>query len=199
MWPFKPHAPQLDDENVIYLADGNFLPLRSETPELEEKYYNLIKEKMSEWMLRDLTFGQTNQIPLSNILSYQLAHLDLKQLPFTGNSTSLATALEDTTASSAGSRFLDLVAQIALAVPAWYLELLQGRLLYATSYYLPISVTINGEELQLPTKQQWIELLDIYPFAPLLFILQEVYDTDAGVRKLEEILEALPQNNVASN
>lgn len=200
MWPFQNRTTWLlDTVDSIQLDDNREISLISEHPESEKDYRTLIEEKMSEWMMRELTVAQADGIPLENVFVYQLMHLDLKHIPFSGNASQLSACLMDNNNSNVGSRFLDLMVTISMSLPTWYVELLKGRMLYSVLYVIPKTYTYEGEEAPFPSKHQWVEALDKWPFLPFLFIMQDVYDTDTGIRKLEELLQDIGEGNIVQD
>lgn len=66
---------------------------------------------------------------------------------------------------------------IYATVPTPVLECYKGKFLYGVIYGLPNTI----DENKLPTKEMWVELLRIAPYAPFILLLQEVLSDSLNI------------------
>lgn len=175
MFFFKKPQPIADTSDYIFLTDDGscFYPLTCD-PELYAKGLDLIRENIRKWMLQDHATCLTTGTPIENTIAYQIQQLDLKRLPEPNGILALSNILSDTEFSRSGGRLMDTVVRIYTFVPQEVLNAFSGKFLYGMLYALPPSIN----DVPLPTKSEWLELLQSWPWVPLLLIIQELYDND---------------------
>ena len=196
-WFRKPHLS--DSTEVIFLDNTGafFYPLEYEDRAEFKESLDIIKEQLRLWVISDINYATNNGQSVENALSFQLSTLDLKMLPKSGNLLGLLQMLSDTEIDFSGTRLMDVIVRISMSVSIGVLETLKGRFLYGMVYTLPKK--INDREL--PTKDEWVELLAELPWVYLLPFIQEIYDNDELVHRIAKMAETTKNNNthIANN
>ena len=202
MWPFN-HQDPLDTNTEIYLDDTGtrFLPLTYENAEEFDRYVKLIQDKLRQWIALDMTMVTHLAREASSSLAARFATLDLKQLPFDGTRVQLLSYIAGDDAYRPFPRFLDVVNEITLEIPVAMTECLKGKFLYTMLYVCPqevgarpmptVAMAPDPEAesdsepeppiYQMPTKQQWLDLLADHPWVYLITFVQALYDYDVFV------------------
>ena len=191
--------PIPDTEDIIYLDPLGEHFLRLDYPD-EHEYKDLleiVRAKIRSWMLMDIDLASSIDRGIDNSLSIKLATIDLKFLPKTGNWSQFLSYIETNPIYSPLTRLLDTINQISMEVPSKFLETLKGRFLYGMIYLMPKTCS----SYSLPTKDEWVDVLNQMPWVFLLPIVQELYDTDKVIKMLNDkiaITKNLQENTVTA-
>lgn len=169
--PFLP-----DNEQQIFRSYNptDFYPLEVEDTEEYRHTLEVIRDNLRSWMAQDQAFTASTAQPLTYSLSYSLKEIDLKFLPYPAYLARFKECLMDTEINNSGSRLMDVINRIYLMIPPRHMAVLQGRFIYGMIYGM--AAEVNGRPL--PSKEDWIDLLDQYPWVPFLAFIQDIYETD---------------------
>lgn len=175
MWPFKTKLEPLPDSVVtgIVLDDGVMYPILAENNDEYEKGLEKMKELLTRWIVQDIKLVTEVGRSVDSSLSYSLRNIDIKFLPFPAYWDILLQSVKDTEFNRSGSRFFDTIASIYVEVPTEVIRTFIGKFLYGMIYGLPNYVN----DQQLPTKEDWTNLLAQVPWAPFLQLVQTILDS----------------------
>lgn len=181
MWPFK-KPPIPDTVTTIFITpDGAMgFPLEPDDPTLYDKDLEKIKDILRMWITQDIAFASQKGIKIEGTMVYQLMNIDIKYLPYPTNLTVLMKCLKDPAGSFSGSRLMDAFNRIYIYTSVNTHQVVTGRFLYGMIYGL--GQTIN--DVALPAKSDWIQVLKGLPWVPYLEFIQELYDEDDAVSKV---------------
>lgn len=207
MWSFKkpvmvddntrivmPLVP-FDNKHPLYRA----YPLEMEDAERFDKEYQIATEIIQDWITQDIVFTRSSNNPIESSLVYQLMNLPICTLAFEEQVQILSDCLRDTRISVATLRMFDMITRLNTRLSIEFILVLTGKFLYSVLYGLPQTYAISNQEIHLPDKMDWANLLQAHPWIPFLTIIQKIYDFDESVRKLQELRSlAKPTSTIAN-
>lgn len=134
-----------------------------------------ITNELKHWMTRDVQAAQAANVEPDNSLAFQLSNLNLSALPRLR--AELEGALTDNDYSLSATRFFDCITYLRVTEPPAVFEIMEDRFLHAKVSVLPRELKIsNGEVITSPSLEEWTDMLNDYPWIPLLCIIQHEYD-----------------------
>ena len=169
--------------------------------DMEQHFFPMIERTLANWIQQDIQTASLAQVPLEACVSYQLAHIDVKFLPFTGSRTKLFNILKDNSVYSGATRFFDAINYLGLVIPSAYIITLRKRFFYSQAFLMPDTLVVAEEKepVSLPTYRQWLDFLKVYEWVIFLPILQSIYDEDSAILKLKELSQAADGKIKVSN
>ena len=171
-----------EEDAHLYWTDDDILPI-----EMENQYRSEIEKALANWIQQDIQTASLAQVNLEACVSYELSHVDIKFLPFTGSKTRLLNILRDNSVYSGATRFFDVINYICLLVPPSYLNSLRKRFMYSQAFLMPTTLATAEGDVELPTYRQWYDFLQEFEWVIFLPLLQAIYDEDAAILKLKEL------------
>lgn len=177
MWPFK--QPELQDDTDTLIIPGQGVIGLSVDQELYDKCLEKIKGFLKTWAMQDIYLATNTNQPVEATLIFQLKDIDIKFLPYPSYKEVLRLCMKDTPVNNSGSRFFDAIVRIHMAIEPSILAAIKGRFISSMTYAL--SAQIN--DMQLPSKEDWIRLLAEMPWVIYLPFIQELYETDEDIIK----------------
>ena len=207
MWPFKKPV-MVDDNNKIIMPLLPFdekhplyrvYPLKMEDAERFDKEYQIATETIQDWIAQDIVFTRGSGHPIESSLVYQLKNLPICTLAFEEQVQVLSDCLRDTRISVATLRMFDMITRLNTRLSIEFNLVLTGKFLYSVLYGLPQTYAISNQEIHLPDKMDWANLLQVHPWIPFLTIIQKIYDFDESVRKLQELRSLARPTSTISN
>lgn len=150
-------------------------PTSTITPEEFRNSIQRISTELNQWMARDIQSAQDANVDPEGSLAVQLANINTHALPKIKNE--LDTALTDNEFSLSAVRFFDCINHLYMTEPKEVFDILAKRFLDNHLGVLPKELpTSEGKRIIAPSATEWNELLSIYPWIPLLCIIQHEYD-----------------------
>lgn len=184
-----------DTVEKIYLNEEGtrYYPLQCDH-ELYAKGLEIVKRHLQSWMVQDITIaGNTNQA-IDTTLLYQLKEIDVKFLPYAEQQNILTACLRDNEISFSGSRLMDTFLRINVEVPIEVLETIKGKFLYGMVYGLPETIS----DVPIPKKEQWINTMRLFPWCHFLMFIQEIYDTDDIIKRIDALTTKIKAGNTTT-
>lgn len=176
----KPSGDYLDDNpHTIYLDNTGdvFYNLDCDEEELN-RAIETIHTQLKQWMEEEISYTADIYRSMETIqatIAFKLNNIDIKLIPYNQGLIELENILTDNELTQNVSRLMNVFVSINMRLSCDIREALKGRFIYSMCYELPMEIN----QVPLPSKQQWLNALNKYPWLPYLVFLQEIYRTDS--------------------